>query len=322
MYLFTIFAAILASLAIGLSVYVLAKYHGRGGVFAQEAERKTKLSTTDPSYAPSSYFRKESQISEFETLKELLSRYNLAEKITVLLRTAKLKVSVSVFLLFCVILGALSFLLLRLLISVFFSFLFSLCIACLPLAYLIYVRRRYLAKFSEHLPNALSALSGSIKAGRSLEAAIDVVAHTATPPISEEFDLVRAELKLGVPLEQALQNLYERVHNHELLILITGIAIHQELGGNLSEILENLERTIRERFAMLREIKTLSAQGRYSAWVLMAIPVVLVLLYLRGNPEQFMRFVHSGFGGNILWMVAILNIVGFVWIQRMVRLED
>ena len=315
------FIALLISIAVGLSVYLVAKYYGPEGVLARESERKNTLSASDPT-SPSSYFRKELEVSEFETLKTLLTRYNIAEKISVLLRTGKLKVSVSVFLLICVIVGAFSFLILRLFMGGLLTFILSLCFAFLPLGYLIFVRRRYLAKFSEHLPNALGALSGSIKAGRSLESAIDVVAHTSPPPLSDEFDLVRAELKLGVPLEQALQSLYERVKNHELLILITGIAIHQELGGNLSEILDNLERTIRERFAMLREIKTLSAQGRYSAWVLMAIPAVLVLLYLKTDPTTFMQFVRSSYGGTIIWIVAILNIVGFVWMQRMVRLGD
>ena len=272
---------------------------------------------------PENILKKGERVSEIEAFKYLLIQHGIADKIALLLRTSKYKISVSVFLLICTVMGILTFSFFYVTMRGFFVPMFlALSSGLAPLFYLIYKRRRYLKKFGEVLPDALSALSSSIRAGRSLESAIDVVAQTATYPIRDEFETVRGEVKFGVPIERALENLYERIRNPELKILVTGISIHRELGGNLSEILDNLERTIRERFAIIREIDTLSSQGRYSAWVLFAVPFALMFIYWKSDPITFTRFIQSNLGNKMIWLTIILDVLGLLWIRRLARLHD
>lgn len=317
-----IFPALLASAALGLIIFVLGKYFGPGGLLEEQKLRTNNIGSAGSSGVNPAFLRKSKNVSEIGTLKTFLEKHGFSENIEMLLKTSKLKISVSVFLFACVLIGLFFFIFLRTRFGIFPSFVISIFAALTPYFYLNFRRKRYLAKFAEHLPNVLSSLSSSIRAGRSLEAAFDVAAHSAPRPISEEFEVVRSEMKLGVPLDQALWHMYQRIRNPELKILITGVAIHQELGGNLSEILDNLEKTIRERFALLREVHTLSAQGRYSAWALFAVPFILALIYMKSDPAMFMQFLTSNFGSHIIWIVLGMNLAGFFWMRRVIRLGD
>ena len=309
--------ACLAAIACGLIVFVLGRR-----LYPKNNLDKRFSTSASASPADVKHLLKKENLSEVEALKRILSQNELPAKIEVLLRTAKLKISVAVFLLICIVLTCLFFILFQAWAHPLLAGFIALCIGSAPISYLIYRRKRYLTHFAEGLPNALSAISSSIKAGRGLEISLEVLAKTSPYPVGYEFGLACTEMKLGIPLAKALNNLYKRVGNPELKILITGIAVHQELGGNLSEILDNLEKTMRERFTILREIKTLSAQGRYSAWVLFVIPVALIALYIRNNPDQFFQFINSSSGGSILWISLALDLAGFIWVQRIVRLRD
>ncbi len=316
-----------AAFLAGVSVALISYLFVRNFIFSSgQATLESRMGTSglDALFLkPENILKKGERVSEIEAFKQLLIQHGIADKIALLLKTSKYKISVSVFLLICIVVSLLTFSFFYVTVRGFFvPMLLALFFGLTPLLYLIYRRRRYLKKFGEVLPDALSALSSSIRAGRSLESAIDVVAQTAPYPAREEFETVRGEVKFGVPIERALENLYERIRNPELKILVTGISIHRELGGNLSEILDNLERTIRERFAIIREIDTLSSQGRYSAWVLFAVPLALMFIYSKSDPITFTRFIQSDLGSKMIWLTIILDVLGLLWIRRLVRLHD
>ncbi len=318
-----IFTALFAGLASGFVVFVLGRVLGPGGAISEEKNIKKRLaaSTSSPA-ARSTEVRKKELFSDIEILKGLLKRYKISDKIAVLLNTIRLKISVSVFLCLCLVMGLVCFLLFQLWLSPLVALAFAIFFGLIPYLYLRHRRKRYLAKFAQGLPDALSIISNSIKAGHSLEVAIEMVSQSASYPVSEEFGIARAEMRLGIPLPRTLENLDKRINNNELKILITGISIQQELGGNLSEILDNMEKTIRERFAITREIGTLSAQGKYSAWILLLIPLGLIAIYLKSNPKLFIHFINSSYGGTVLWLSLACDVVGFIWIRYIVKLQD
>lgn len=317
--------ALLFGVSFGLIIYFLAVRFVPGGKRQEQLDRQTRMNTPDLTHLPTSksILKNEKKTSEIEFFHQFLTDRGIASRLSVMLKTSKINISVSVFLLICFVIPMVSFLIFHLATGTYGGpALAALVLGFLPFLYICIRRKRYLDKFAEFLPDALSTLSRSIKSGRSLEGSIDVVAQTSPKPISEEFEALRAEIKLGVPIEQALNNLQKRIDNPSLKILATGIAIHYELGGNLSEILDNLERTIRERFSITREIHTLSSQGRYSAWLLFALPFALLAFYASNNSDIFWKFANSNFGSGMIWMTIMVDGAALLWMRQLVRLND
>lgn len=320
-----IIAAILSSIATSLLAIYLMRTFGPGGEFSKQKnmrQRITQSTSGSVSNFNSDILKKKDNISDVELLKKFLNLYGPSKKIALMLRVLKMKISVSAFLLVCIIASIISYFWLETYIPKIVALIISILLGVTPLIFLRFSYKRYMSKFSEYLPNALSIISGSIKVGHGLETAIESVSKTAPYPVNEEFRTIIAEMKLGVSLSDSMTNLNSRIQNDELKILITGIAVHQDLGGNLSEILDNLEKTIRDRFALLREVNTLGAQGRFSSWVLMAIPFALVGLYMWKSGEIFFEFLHSFFGQAVITVCLILQIIGFIGIRYVVKLRD
>jgi len=286
------------------------------------AQRIAQSASAASGGTSSGILRKKDNLSDLEILKKLLDHYAPSKKIALSLRILKIKISVSVFLLACLVISIVTFLTLKISLHTLPALFLAIALGSLPLFYLKLHFKRYLQRFSEYLPSALSIISSAIKVGHGLDMAIQTVAKTAPYPVDEEFQTVIGEMKFGLTLPDAMNNLYDRIKSEELKIFVTGISIHQELGGNLSEILDNLEKTIRDRFALMREINTLSAQGKFSSWVLFAIPFALAGLYRWKSSELFLDYVHSGFGQLTLMICVVLQTIGFIGIRMVVNLKD
>ncbi len=278
----------------------------------------------DPTRAQSAVpdFEKKAQISSQRLVKEFLDRYSLTKHIAIWLKRAKIRTSVSYFLIFSGLAGVLGFFLFRKYMNISMSFGVGILFAFLPIIYLRAQNKKYLKTFQEHFPDAISTLSNSIKVGHGLESAVEVVIESGVYPVNIEFETVRAELKLGVNIAQALQNFFNRLQIAEVRILATGIGLHEELGGNLSEVLDNLEKTIRERFALQREINVLSAQGRLSSYILTAIPFLIgfALFYL--DTDNFGAFIGSEMGRKVLMLNGFALVISFFWMQHIVKLKE
>lgn len=317
--------ALLSGLAVGLFVAAMWKILGPEGSLKmrqQVRERIFKSANSRNATAVPPSFEKITNISNVKAFQNVLSGYEFTQKIADMLRRSGLPLSVSVFLLSSFALGACS-----LAISInFMPELYAVPLAALlgfaPFLYLKWRSKRYLLKFTEYLPTALSAIKNALKVGHGLEAAIESVVQTVPYPVSDEFRTVRAEMKLGQSLHVALQNLYQRIRTVETKIFVTGVTIHEELGGNLSEILGNLESTIRERFALDREIKSLSAQGVMSMYVLCAVPFAVTAVWFFNDPAALSEFVHSGSGKIAIAIGVICQITAFLWMRRVINIKD
>ncbi len=314
--------ALFYGFTVGFGVWFAARAMAPGGVFDRRNAMQERLAGLIPVAGITASLRKRTSFSDIDALDQALHKHKFAKRIAALLVSAKLKVSVSTFLWGSAILGGVSLFAIGRVAPFPVALAGATLVTAIPFFWLRAMRARYLAKFAEYLPNALSVLSNSIKVGHGIEIAFSTVADVAPWPLNTEFSTVRAEIRLGLSLEAALANLYDRIRSEELKILLTSIAIHQELGGNLSEIVDNLETTIRERFALQREAQALSSQGVMSSWILFCIPIFLSALWFVRDPKTLIGFAQSPGGKVAIGISVFFQLAGFFWIRRIIRLRD
>lgn len=191
----------------------------------------------------------------------------------------------------------------------------------LPVFGLKHLKKQRENRFHEQLPDTLSLIAGALKAGYSFLQAVDMTVKETSPPMSVEFKRVLSEARLGLPLEQALDNMAARVASSNFDWTVMAVRIQREVGGNLAEILEILASTIRERDRVGRQIKVLTAEGRLSAMILFALPFAVSLLLWIINPGYLtLLFTHS-LGLAMLGSAAAMLIVGGFWLKRVVSVE-
>jgi tight adherence protein B len=148
----------------------------------------------------------------------------------------------------------------------------------LPYFVLLFMRKRRHGKFAAQFPDAMDIIVRSLRAGHPVPVAVGLVAQEMPDPIGTEFGIAADEVTYGADVETAMRNLYFRVGQEDLPLFVTAVSIQGSTGGNLSEILENLSRVIRERFKMRRKIKALAAEGKFSALFLSGLPVAIFFL--------------------------------------------
>ncbi len=154
------------------------------------------------------------------------------------------------------------------------------CLSCTSIA----KRKKRLNKFLQLLPDALDLMSRGLSAGHAFTEALQMVASEMPEPISMEFRKTYEEQNLGLSLKLALENLVQRVPLLDLRMCVTAVMIQRETGGNLSELLEKVAYTIRERFRIMEDLKTMTLSSRWSAWLLCALPIFLAVYITFMNP--------------------------------------
>lgn len=315
-------AAILISISVAGVLAIALRGYGLKGQ-SNLTERLTPLSIFDKGTKHQS-LRKKTNVSDIGLFQLIFQKMALIKKISQMLATVSWPISVSVFLMGSVLLGFGGYFILRTTqgISGGPAYLVAFIIGLIPTVILRFAYSRYLKKFEAYLPDSLGIMSNSVKVGHGMETCMETVSKTAPYPVNREFAIVKAEIQLGMTLQEALGNLYDRLRHPELKILITGIAIHADLGGNLSEILENLQKTIRERFALGREVKTLSAQGIISAAVLFLMPFVFIIMWVASDKAMFMDFLTTPSGQKGLRICTVMEIVAFFWIKKIINIKD
>lgn len=175
--------------------------------------------------------------------------------------------------------------------------------------------------FALQLDETLSILSGSLRAGYSLPQAAATVATEAEAPTSELFARVINESRVGRPFIQALEDAAHRIKNDDFFWIVQAIAINREVGGNLAEVLEGVGQTIRERTQLRRQVDSLSAEGRLSAIVLGALPIVMFLLLSVVNPSYIAKFGESPGGVAILVGGGVMLVLGLLWLRVLVKIK-
>jgi tight adherence protein B len=194
-----------------------------------------------------------------------------------------------------------------------------------------YLKRRQagrLKAFADQLPDTITLLANSLRAGSSFLQGMELVTREARPPISEEFARVVREMQLGVALQPALNNLARRVASEDLELMVTAIQIQSQVGGNLATVLDAIAHTIRERIRIYGEIQTLTAMQRYSGYVITLLPVGLAGILFLISPEYIGKLLQSppellGLpAGVIFLMVGLVSMgIGFLFIRRIVQIK-
>ncbi len=193
----------------------------------------------------------------------------------------------------------------------------------LPGFYVRRQQRQRLTRFNDQLPDMLNLMVNGLRAGYSTMQAMEAVSKELPPPISDEFRRVVQEMQLGITMETALDNLLRRIPSDDLDFVITAINVQREVGGNLSEILDVISFTIRERIRIKGEIRVLTAQVRTSGTFMALIPVFLVVILWFLNREYMMTFFKYSVicGAAALGLAALLIVSGYFTMMRIADIE-
>jgi tight adherence protein B len=190
-----------------------------------------------------------------------------------------------------------------------------------PTVFLRMSLNRRADKMREQLPDVLTIMAASLRAGHSFLQALDTVAREIPAPANVEFQRLVAEIRLGRPAEDALEALADRVGSTDFRWAVLAVNIQREVGGNLAEILDNVSDTLRERAQMRRQIRVLTAEGRLSAWVLAILPFTLAIYMLAVNPDYIALLVTTQVGLIMTGVGGVLMVLGILWMRKIVNID-
>jgi tight adherence protein B len=194
-------------------------------------------------------------------------------------------------------------------------------LALLPLAWLWFRRARRLKAFGKQLPDALELMSRALRAGHSLSSGFNLVAEEMMPPMSTEFGRVFEEQNLGIPLDEALNNLTDRIPNLDLRFFATAVILQRQTGGDLAEILDKIGYLVRERFKIWGQVQALTGEGRISGVVLLGLPPALFVAVWRLNPDYVMPLFTDPLGKKMLVVGLIMQTIGALVIRKIVNIK-
>jgi tight adherence protein B len=205
------------------------------------------------------------------------------------------------------------------------SWLLALVVAAIGAAFPTILLRSSLSKradrLREQLPDVLTIMASSLRAGHSFLQSLDTVAKEIAPPAAAEFQRVVAEIRLGRPAEDALESLAVRVGSPDFKWAVLAVNIQREVGGNLAEILDTVADTLRERAMLRRQIKVLTAEGRLSAWVLGLLPFAIALYMYAVNPSYIGVLFDSVYGIIMIIVALVLLALGIFWMKKIVDID-
>ncbi len=179
-------------------------------------------------------------------------------------------------------------------------------------------KRKRQDAFADQLESTLEVISSALRAGHSLPSALDTVSADAQSPTAEEFARIVNEGRLGLDTVEAMRETATRMRSEDFGWVTDAVAIQRDTGGNLSEVLDRVGETIRERNTLAKQVRAISAEGRASSKVMMALPIVLAAFLFWRNPDSFSPIFTTSAGQLLLCISAVLYVVGFFWIRKLV----
>ncbi len=190
-----------------------------------------------------------------------------------------------------------------------------------PILWLRHRRTSRLKKFEEQFPEALDLLSRAIRAGHAFQTAMGMIADELAQPVGPEFKKTFDEQNFGLPLRDALNQLAERVPILDVRFFVTAVMIQRDTGGNLSEILDNLAHVVRERFKIRRQVRVHTAHGRFTGYVLLALPAALAVVLSYISPTHMETLFKEHIGQVMLMGAIVMQTLGFLWIRKVIKIE-
>ena len=191
----------------------------------------------------------------------------------------------------------------------------------LPFLKIFRDRANRIQMFEEQLPDAIDMVKRALRAGHPFSGAIKLVADEMDAPVAEEFSTTFADINYGNDTRRAMLGLLQRVPSVTVMALVTSVLVQRETGGNLAEILEQISAVIRGRFRLQRKVKTLSAEGRMSAWILALVPLVLFAVIWVTTPDYLPMLLEEEAGKKMVIYGAISSVIGIFWIKKIIRIE-
>lgn len=259
------------------------------------------------------------EVGAYERFIFRLPRLSTLDK---LLIKARLPINATLFILFSVTLSAIGFLFgYRFLPHTLSAVALALLFLLVPYLLLKIAEKVYFKKFNEQLPEALDLIARAVRSGNSLTAAMAMVGDELDDPIASEFAATVDEVNLGLTLHEAMENLCERVPLSDMRFFAIAILVQKETGGNIGEILDNISRLIRERIQFQRQVRALTAEGRYSAGILIALPILMFLYIYVTNFDYLSIMLEEKVGHYMLFGAAVMQIVGAFVIKRIVTID-
>jgi tight adherence protein B len=261
-------------------------------------------------------------LSEIPNINQLMLRLRAATRLRRMIEQADLNVTVSRLFMFSLILGMVSGMSISLLTqSLVGAILAGLAAAALPFVQVWRKRKKRLNVFLSLLPDSLELMSRGLSAGHAFTESLHMVASEMPEPIAGEFGKTYEEQNLGLSYKLALKNLAARIPLLDMQLCVTAILIQRETGGNLAEILEKVAHTIRERFRIIEDLKTLTTSSRMSAWILCALPLGIAVMVNFMNPEYMYPLWRDPRGHNLLYLAAGMQIIGMLLIRKIMRIR-
>ena len=190
-----------------------------------------------------------------------------------------------------------------------------------PFVFVFRKRRARLEKFEEQLPDAVDVMKRALRAGHPFSTCIKLVAEDMDAPISREFEQTFADINFGSDVRRALLGMLLRVPSSNLMAVVTAVLIQKETGGNLAEIFERISQVIRNRFRFGRRVRTLSAEGRLSAWILTLVPIVLFGVLWITTPAYLPPLLESPTGQKMLAFAVVMMVVAVFWMRKIIRID-
>jgi tight adherence protein B len=293
------------------------------GPEARKIEKRLQAFSAAIDRTSQAHLAKERMLSEVPWLQRMLLTLPRAHRLDRFILQAGLEWTVSSFLLTCGVLGVFAFFATMWMARqpVLPALAAGIGAAMLPVLYLQHQRSRRLARMEKQLPEALDLVTRALRAGHSFASGVQMIGDEMADPIASEFRMVADEVNFGVSLQQALTNLSVRVPLTDLRYFVVAVLIQRDSGGNLTEVLSNLSRLIRDRLKLLARVRVLSAEGRLSAWILGLMPFALAALMNVFNPAFMSPLWTDPIGQTALrWMLALM-LVGIVLLRKIVKIR-
>jgi tight adherence protein B len=261
--------------------------------------------------------------SQIPWLNVLLTRQTFVHSIDTLLERANVDMNVGVFVLLSLFSGGIVFLVMTILFNqgFFLSVIAGGLALITPYSYINYLCHKRLRRFLEQMPDGLDMVSQGLQAGLGLTQALVFVAKEMPDPMGTEFSVLMEEVNLGLPLVDALKNLQRRMPLPEVRLLSIALVVQREVGGSLAELLTKLADVIRDRFRIERQIKTLTAQNRLTAWVVCSIPPLVTVFMFTMDPQTMNEFWLTSVGKGMLFTALTLELLGILVFRKIIRIH-
>lgn len=317
---------------IGIGIFITVILLIEGGfiayrIFRDSEARRTKhrlrtLSAGGSGAAREIDIVRKRLLSEVPWLSRLLLKINRAQQLDRLLEHANTRMTLGFFIFLSILLAALGIIIVLMLgMHMAIAVLIGVLFGAMPFLYLISLRQKRMEKFQEQLPDALDLMARALRAGHAFSGGMKMVAEEFDDPLGTEFRKTIDEINFGVGVDLAMKNLVLRVDCPDLQFFVVSVIIQRETGGNLAEILEKIALLVRERFKLYGKIRSLAAEGKLSAVILLALPPVMAMYFVVVQPEYVGLLISDPIGIAMIVGALIMMALGTYVMKRMIEIK-